>query len=768
MFGITPAQSNELAAFSGGADSVPDLSSTFASAFSFAFSTETRIGLELLRAYEHDKLVRDWKTISGQNVRSLRADRNVNITDDVLAHIAELPEGERKFLPTRAQFDQRVAERIQGKRARAGKVLQRGRGFAQGAVELAGGISGFTLDPIVLATLPVGGIAVGVSKGVGRAALLTAAREGALGAVAGAGSALLANPVQEEAGIPLTSPLTAAVYAGLGGASLGFLFGGGAALFRRRRVRAKRRELEMERAGLEAFDDIVANKAYFRELAESVGYRSDDVQQAYARALDKAYELNLVGEDIGLADVPSIMLDIIVNRKTPKATAKTAPEAARPQAEEIAGVARAAQKAATKKETTKAKVQAEQAGVKGDERPIPKEKVDGLVIETKLLRGIEFSPHPEVLLSLRPGTTVKQLPRGFSVKAGMTQADPSKFTTWRVELIVSGEAPTLIATGLSKVEARKVAQKAVVNEMREALLEPKLKVKEPSGGDAQRAAKRADEATEEGRLVELTDNLEAQVREELAGGAFREIEGAPFRLSAEELDALLARSKVEEAADLLEALGTPERVKLFEKLDRQQNSSNPAVADKAAAEFKKEFGTLTAKQERLIFGEASDPRMSTEEIKTLLTARNFVESFDPDDTIVSIGREISRGMRNVSKEEITKTLRTGRGPVRVHEAIIQIEGGRRELLTRGLSNEAIDKAILDGMESVGFSRADAREVLSSFAAAEKAARGAARASPEEAAILKEIETRKIVDEEFAKCVKGAQGDIEGAITRAST
>ena len=186
-----------------------------------------------------------------------------------------------------------------------------------------------------------------------------------------------------------------------------------------------------------------------------------------------------------------------------------------------------------------------------------------------------------------------------------------------------------------------------------------------------------------------------------------------FRMSIEEVDAVLKEKTLSDNQKLLKAFGSEERVKRFKQLDQARNSVNiPARADEASAKFDQEFGDLTAGQERLVFG-IGETDLQVDAIKEVRTARLNAEAF-ADDSPIEIAGEVAFAMRGSDPAKIRKLLERGTGPAETQAALVTIEGGSRELKSRGLANEQIDELILDAMERTGFSRPDAVEVLSKF------------------------------------------------------
>ena len=195
-----------------------------------------------------------------------------------------------------------------------------------------------------------------------------------------------------------------------------------------------------------------------------------------------------------------------------------------------------------------------------------------------------------------------------------------------------------------------------------------------------------------------------------------------WRMTSDELDEAIKAESLSEAAKMLKALGTEERVKRFDVLQRKMNNyGNPKLADEAADLFDKEFGDLTEAQERLIYG-IGEEGISVDELKRLKMARENVDDLEdlPDSEIARI---LSLGMINSSPEKLrAMLLRDGsdaealtgieaREMATVMEDGVLIMGGIEQARKRGLD---VDELIMGGMTSRGYSENEAYEVLEAF------------------------------------------------------
>lgn len=235
------------------------------------------------------------------------------------------------------------------------------------------------------------------------------------------------------------------------------------------------------------------------------------------------------------------------------------------------------------------------------------------------------------------------------------------------------------------------------------------------------------------------DALERQVQDAVGFRPRAEPEPAPvqgqivtdpqqaFRMNADQIEQLLNEKRLSDDEKLLLALGSPERVREFERLDRARNSlNNPARADAAGDEFDRLFGDLTPTQERLIFG-IGDTDLQADHLARILDTRRELDALAVDGTIPQIAREASRGMRNLTVDQIEQFQARRIAPGNIQADLLSAIEGQRLLRERGLTGDELDQALIDGMVQQGFGRDDAAEILSKFS--QPAPRGAGIEAP---------------------------------------
>jgi hypothetical protein len=157
---------------------------------------------------------------------------------------------------------------------------------------------------------------------------------------------------------------------------------------------------------------------------------------------------------------------------------------------------------------------------------------------------------------------------------------------------------------------------------------------------------------------------------------------------------------------LVIALGE-EGAREFKRLDRAQNSSNRQRAEKASAEFDELFGDLTPEQERLIYGDSSDPLPTTEQIDALITAHSDVEILDPGYLAVLAARQLDAdGLARIQQ---------GLPTFADQAALIRMQGARRRFAEAGVPADQIPEAMVRGLADTGFaSEIQAAELVENF------------------------------------------------------
>lgn len=186
----------------------------------------------------------------------------------------------------------------------------------------------------------------------------------------------------------------------------------------------------------------------------------------------------------------------------------------------------------------------------------------------------------------------------------------------------------------------------------------------------------------------------------------------PHEMTLGEIDQAIADASKSEDDKLLEALGTPERVKRFKALERKANSSDPKRSDEGSAQMDAEFGNLDERQQQLVYG-IGEPGLSADDLKEVRKAIESVTYLADEDT-QEVTRVLTRGMLDIDPEQAQKFFERGDAPAHVQAAVVRIRGALEELAARGASQEEIERATADAMAARGFSQPDALEVLSKW------------------------------------------------------
>lgn len=190
-----------------------------------------------------------------------------------------------------------------------------------------------------------------------------------------------------------------------------------------------------------------------------------------------------------------------------------------------------------------------------------------------------------------------------------------------------------------------------------------------------------------------------------------------FQMTPEELEVAAERAKEQDKTALARAFGSEEIAADFIRLDRAMNSSNEARAEKATKEFEEKFGDLTPEQERAAYG-IGETAISPDGLAELAREAHNLAASEPAEII----RDMAFSMRRISPDKIKAILRDGEGGNEtdfVHA--YKVLNGIRVLRETGQSQDSINEGIINAMRDVGFSEADALEVLSAYLNSEKPA-----------------------------------------------
>lgn len=184
-----------------------------------------------------------------------------------------------------------------------------------------------------------------------------------------------------------------------------------------------------------------------------------------------------------------------------------------------------------------------------------------------------------------------------------------------------------------------------------------------------------------------------------------------FNMSPEDLETQARQISMSDDEKLVEAFGSEEKAKLFKKLDRQQNSMNIDVADRAGAEMDELTKDLTPEQERLIYG-IGETGATAEDFKELLQAHSFSE-FDQYQTTTEIAATTANAMMWVDPIAVMSVPTDG-GSIKEQAAFIRITKGIKALRDRGVPKEQIAEELVKGMVSRGNTESNAVEIVGNF------------------------------------------------------
>lgn len=183
--------------------------------------------------------------------------------------------------------------------------------------------------------------------------------------------------------------------------------------------------------------------------------------------------------------------------------------------------------------------------------------------------------------------------------------------------------------------------------------------------------------------------------------------------SFEDIDAMISEKGMSDRAKLLQALGSEERVKRFNKLDRDQNSSNTDRADLAAEQMRQEFGDLTPAQQRLVYG-IGETNYQADELKDI---RRAMEDTSAIDTPTQAADQVTEALRNLGRtgkgKDIFGALRGERGATAQADALRFVRAFAA--LRKTMPNKAAaDAELLAAFRRAGFTPGDAEEMLASY------------------------------------------------------
>lgn len=187
--------------------------------------------------------------------------------------------------------------------------------------------------------------------------------------------------------------------------------------------------------------------------------------------------------------------------------------------------------------------------------------------------------------------------------------------------------------------------------------------------------------------------------------------GELWRVPEEDLQSILERKQLSDRDALLKALGSEERVRRFNSLDRTMNSLDPRRADEASAQFDREFGNLTPEQERLIYG-IGETDAQVDDIKELLRAYSDVI---PGDDAGWSAYMAAHAARKVGAEELAK-VPSGEGSIQAQAEFIRIGRAYQNLADAGIPAGDIPRRMAEALVEHGhWAPEQASEIIGAFA-----------------------------------------------------
>ena len=184
--------------------------------------------------------------------------------------------------------------------------------------------------------------------------------------------------------------------------------------------------------------------------------------------------------------------------------------------------------------------------------------------------------------------------------------------------------------------------------------------------------------------------------------------GDLWRVSPEDLEAMLAEKAESNRAKLVRALGSEEQADEFDRLDRKQNSSDPVRANQGAKEFDAKFGSLTPEQERLIYG-IGETDAQKDDIEAVLDAHRTRET-DP----TQAAYEAAIAMRKTNPDALLN-VPNGEGTATDQAAYVRLRNAYEDMSAAGIPGDRIASMIVGALvERGGWKEGDAKEIVGNF------------------------------------------------------
>ncbi len=207
--------------------------------------------------------------------------------------------------------------------------------------------------------------------------------------------------------------------------------------------------------------------------------------------------------------------------------------------------------------------------------------------------------------------------------------------------------------------------------------------------------------------------------------------GDLWRLTADELKQLEAEVGLSDHAKLVQAFGSEEVARDFERLDRARNSMDPRRSGPANEEFNTKFGDLTAEQDRLVYG-IGETTAQVDGIREVLLAHSDLAGAGPGEGDW-ISYVAALGVRRATVDEL-RLVPEGRASSQVQAAYVRLQGAYAAFVEHGVDPNTIPARMAAALVERGGWRPDqASEFIGAFVkdmvAGAKPAEHAAEARP---------------------------------------
>ena len=184
----------------------------------------------------------------------------------------------------------------------------------------------------------------------------------------------------------------------------------------------------------------------------------------------------------------------------------------------------------------------------------------------------------------------------------------------------------------------------------------------------------------------------------------------PIDASFEEISEAMTNAGADEHAKLVRILGSEAEAKRFERLDRLQDSADEVRANAASKELDE---MVSIEQEQLIGGDISNPEITEEALKELLSIKSL--EFEEDLGILSSA--MARGIGGLTPKKIEKLLGQTRAErIRNPDLVrfLKVQDSVKGMRNIGLDEDQIFEAVAKNLLRDGVEPDDVRFLLRDF------------------------------------------------------